>query len=154
MDLILWRHAEAYDLDDPSGDDMLRELTPRGIKQAARMANWLDRQLPEGTKVLCSPATRAEQTAKALDRKYKVRHDLQPNARVDQLLGAAQWPQSDSTVMLIGHQPALGGVVARLMGMPEGNCSLKKGAVWWLRTRQRDGQSSTVLVTIQTPEYI
>ena len=38
MDLILWRHAEAVE-DDVSGDDMARTLTPRGEKQAKRMAD-------------------------------------------------------------------------------------------------------------------
>ena len=49
MDLILWRHAEAEDWaegDPQESRDLARSLTPRGEKQAARMANWLDRQLP------------------------------------------------------------------------------------------------------------
>ena len=70
MDLVLWRHAEAIDL-ELVGDDMLRTLSPKGEKQALRMGAWLDRQLPAGTKVFSSPALRADQTARALDRKYK-----------------------------------------------------------------------------------
>ena len=64
MDLILWRHAEAQ---DPEGmmTDLDRPLTRRGDKQATRMAAWLDRQLPEGTRILCSPAIRTEQTVLA-----------------------------------------------------------------------------------------
>ena len=64
MDLILWRHAEAQ---EPEGDmtDLDRALTRRGDKQAARMAAWLDRQLPEGTRILASPAVRTEQTVRA-----------------------------------------------------------------------------------------
>jgi phosphohistidine phosphatase len=160
MDLILWRHAEAYDLDDdsqvqlPSGTDLARELTPRGFKQAARMASWLDRQLPEGTKIYTSAAVRAEQTAKALQRKYKIRTDLNPDAEIDKLLDVAQWPGSDSPVLLVGHQPSLGAVIAHLMGLQASSCNVKKGAVWWLRTRQREGVSQTVLVTVQTPEYL
>jgi phosphohistidine phosphatase len=156
MDLVLWRHAEAYDLseDEPQGSDLARELTPRGVKQAARMAAWLDRQLPEGAKIYSSNAVRAEQTAKALQRKYKTRTELQPGASVSQLLEVAQWPHSDSTVLLIGHQPSLGAVVAHLLGLQESSCAVKKGAVWWLRTRQRENHQQTVLVTVQTPEYL
>ena len=51
MDLILWRHAEAEEAADGM-DDTARALTPKGEKQAARMAAWLDRQLPEGLRVL------------------------------------------------------------------------------------------------------
>ena len=77
MDLVLWRHAEAIDL-DLVGDDMLRTLSPKGEKQALRMGAWLDRQLPAGTKVFSSPALRADQTARALDRKYKTSAALAP----------------------------------------------------------------------------
>ena len=61
MDLILWRHAEAIDL-DLVGDDMLRTLSSKGDKQATRMAAWLDRQLPDGARIWASPAARTDQT--------------------------------------------------------------------------------------------
>jgi phosphohistidine phosphatase len=156
MDLVLWRHAEAYDLrqDESPDADLSRELTPRGVKQAARMAAWLDRQLPEGAKIYTSGAVRAEQTVKALQRKYKIRTELQAGASISQLLEVAQWPSSDSTVLLVGHQPSLGAVVAYLLGLQEGSCPVKKGAVWWLRTHQRESHQQTVLVTVQTPEYL
>ena len=71
MDLIIWRHAEAEDERDGL-DDLQRALTPRGEKQAARMAQWLDLYLPDNARILCSPALRCEQTVLALGRKYKV----------------------------------------------------------------------------------
>jgi len=37
MDLILWRHAEAFEAEGEEAD-MNRSLTPRGERQAARMA--------------------------------------------------------------------------------------------------------------------
>lgn len=55
MDLILWRHAEAYDADGGL-DDLDRALTPKGERQARRMAEWLGRHLPSTAKVLVSPA--------------------------------------------------------------------------------------------------
>ena len=64
MDLIVWRHAEAYEA-EPDEDDMNRVLTSRGKKQAERMAVWLESQLPQGTRILSSPAVRAEQTVRA-----------------------------------------------------------------------------------------
>jgi len=65
MDLILWRHAEAFELRELT-DDLDRALTPKGERQAQRMAGWLNRQLPAGARVLASPARRAQQTAAAL----------------------------------------------------------------------------------------
>src|SRR5687767_291721 len=57
MDLILWRHAEAED-GLPGAPDAGRELTARGRRQAMKMAGWLDRNLPSGCRILCSPARR------------------------------------------------------------------------------------------------
>lgn len=153
MDLILWRHAEA---EDPleAADDLARKLTPRGVKQAARMAGWLDRQLPEGTRILCSPALRCEQTALALGRKYRVREELAPGATVAQLLEVASWPSSKNAVLVIGHQPTLGQTVAQLLPFKHPACAVRKGAVWWLRTRERDGHQQTVLYAVQSPETL
>jgi broad specificity phosphatase PhoE len=88
MDLILWRHAEA----EPGEPDLGRRLTAKGIQQAERMAEWLDRNLPATTRILSSPADRAQQTAQALKRKFKVVDDHVPGASVPAVLAAAGWP--------------------------------------------------------------
>ncbi len=160
MDLILWRHAEAQEHPDPMhgqpGDalDLARRLTPRGEKQAARVAAWLDRQLPEGARVYASPAQRTEQTARALGRKFKLRDELLPEAEVTAVLELVQWPQGRGPVVVVGHQPTLGRVIARLLQLPEEDCPMKKGALWWLRQRERNGRLQTLLVTVQTPELL
>lgn len=153
MDLILWRHADAEDGNDTI-DDMDRVLTPRGVKQAARVAGWLDRQLPEGTRVLTSPARRCEQTALALGRKYKVRPELSTDATVEQLLEVAQWPHSKNAVLIVGHQPTLGETIAHLLPLHHPSCPVRKGMVWWLRTRERDGQQQTIVTAVQSPETL
>jgi phosphohistidine phosphatase len=153
MDLILWRHAEAED-ESGTGDDLQRALTSRGEKQAARVGAWLDRQLPEGTRILCSPARRCEQTALALGRKFKVHKGLAPGASVGDVLDAANWPASKQAVVIVGHQPVLGEVVAKLLGLARGSCPVRKGAVWWLRTRERDGDEQAVVVAVQSPDTV
>lgn len=153
MDLVLWRHAEAQDWVEGS-NDMARTLTSRGEKQAARMASWLDRQLPEGTRILVSPARRTEQTVSALGRKYKTRPELAPDCSVAQLLELVQWPTAKGTVLVVGHQPTLGQAIARLLGLNATECAVKKGAVWWLRIREREAHSQTVVVTVQSPEVL
>ncbi len=156
MDLLLWRHAEAEEVaaDAQSGNDLERSLTPRGEKQAARMAAWLDRQLPERARILVSPARRCEQTALALGRKYKIRAELGPDAPPSQLLELVQWPVNKLPILVIGHQPTLGQVIAQLLGLQESDCAVKKGALWWLRTREREGGLQTVVVTVQSPEVL
>jgi phosphohistidine phosphatase len=153
MDLILWRHAEAIDL-ELVGDDMARYLTPRGEKQAARMAEWLDRQLPAGARIVVSPAVRAEQTAHALSRKFKISPALAPLASAEQLLELVQWPHAKGCVLVVGHQPVLGQVIAQLVGLQASDCALKKGALWWLRHRERDLEEQTVVVAVQSPELV
>ena len=157
MDLILWRHAEAEDwlLDDKTtGLDLNRSLTQRGEKQATRMAAWLSRQLPEGARILVSPARRCEQTALALGRKYKIRTELAPTAMPAQLLELVQWPGNKYPILVITHQPMLGQAIAQLLGLKDSECAVKKGALWWLRHRCRDSQSQTVVVTVQSPDVL
>jgi len=153
MDLILWRHAEADDWVEGC-DDLQRALTSRGQKQATRVANWLDRQLPDGARIVCSPARRCEQTVLALGRKYKLRQELAPDASVEQLLEAAQWPSSKQTVLIVGHQPTLGQTIARLLNFKHDACPVRKGAVWWLRTRERDGHQQSVVAAVQSPDTL
>jgi phosphohistidine phosphatase len=153
MDLIIWRHAEA---EDPAegGNDLERALTSRGEKQAARVAAWLDRVLPETARILSSPARRCEQTALALGRKYKLKDELGPDSPPALVLEAAQWPNARQPMVIVGHQPILGEVIAQLLGLKHDSCPVRKGAVWWLRTRERDGHQQTVVVAVQSPDSL
>lgn len=153
MDLILWRHAEAED-EQPGQGDLQRALTGRGEKQAARMAQWLDRHLPETTRILSSPARRCEQTVLPLGRRYQLRDALAPDVPPRLLLQEAGWPASRQAVLLVGHQPTLGQTVAELMALEGENWPIRKGAVWWLRTRERGGRRQTIVVTVQSPDLL
>ena len=146
MDLILWRHAEA-EVDAPGDDDLHRALTPRGEKQAARMAAWLDRQITDGLKILCSPALRCEQTVQPLGRKYKIREEIAPGTTPQAILEAADWPRGKHPVLVVGHQPVLGETAALLLGAKAG-LSIRKGAAWWFRSRE----DAVVLLAAMSPE--
>lgn len=153
MDLIFWRHAEAK-LGTPTLADLERPLTPRGEKHAKRMATWLGKQMPEATKIWVSPALRTVQTAMTLERKYKIRDELAPDSSTAALLQAIHWPATKSTTLVVGHQPLIGKTIAQLLGLPEQEVAIKKGSVWWLRYREREGVGQTVVVTVQTPELL
>jgi phosphohistidine phosphatase len=90
----------------------------------------------------------------ALGRKFKLRDELVPEGDPLELLQVAQWPEGRAPVLVVGHQPTLGRVIARLLHLSEEECSVKKGAVWWLRYRQRGSSGQTVVVTVQTPELL
>jgi phosphohistidine phosphatase len=152
MDLILWRHADACDEGDDG--DLQRPLTSKGERQAQRVAQWLNHALPASTRVLVSPARRAQQTARALDRRFKTVEALQPDGTVDALLAAARWPESKEPVLVVGHQPTLGLAAAYLVaGLPQ-PWTLRKGAVWWLRGRQREERQEVVLMAVRAPEHV
>ena len=153
MDLILWRHAEAVE-PEAGQADLARALTRRGEKQAIKMAAWLDRQLPDTTRIWVSPARRTQQTAAALGRKFKLTEALSTQASVEQLLELVQWPLGQGSVLVIGHQPTLGQTLSQLLGLSAGECAVKKGAVWWVRHREREAEDQTVVVTVQTPELL
>ncbi|QRX82159.1 histidine phosphatase family protein [Glaciimonas sp. PAMC28666] len=150
MELILWRHAEA-EVGEP---DEGRALTGKGHKQAWKMADWLDSNLPNSCKILCSPATRTIQTAEALGRKFKIHPDLSPNCTAEQLLAAANWPNSREPVLLIGHQPILGQVAAMLVTGEKKEWSIRKGSAWWIAQRERGDITTTFLKAIMSADLI
>jgi len=41
-----------------------------------------------------------------------------------------------------------------LLGVNEAACDIRKGAVWWLRSRQRDDRTLVQLVSVISPELI
>ena len=150
MDLILWRHAEAAD----GRPDTARPLTGQGRAQASEMAAWLRPRLPETLRVPASPARRAQQTAAALDRPFETSTAIAPGACARDLLTAADWPDSAASVLLIGHQPALGEVAALLLSGREAPWRIAKGAVWWLHGRQRGGRHEVVLRLALEPKLL
>lgn len=153
MDLILWRHAEA-EIAAPDQDDLQRALTPKGERQARRMAAWLNHRLAATTRVLVSPALRCRQTAEALGREVRIVPSIAPDAPFAALVEASRWPKSPEPVLLCGHQPTLGQLAAHLLAGVEQDWAVKKGAVWWLRWRQRDGEPEVTLHAVQGPDCL
>lgn len=153
MDLILWRHAEA-EVAAPGQDDLQRALTHKGDRQARRMAAWLNQRLPATTRILVSPALRCRQTAEALGRESRIVPSIAPDAPVAALVEASRWPKSSEPVLLCGHQPTLGHLAAQLLAGVQQDWAVKKGAVWWLRWRLRDGEPEVTLHAVQGPDTL
>ncbi|WP_321954563.1 phosphohistidine phosphatase SixA [Paraburkholderia bannensis] len=159
MNLILWRHAEAEDV---AASDLARQLTTRGRKQAQSVARWLRTRLPEDAVILASPAARTMQTAEALTDQYRVVREIAPNASVQAVLEAAGWPDGvASTVVVVGHQPTLGEVLAQLLGNEvnsDGSVrrswAVKKSGVYWIKSRERNGDGEAVLLAAITPDLV
>jgi phosphohistidine phosphatase len=150
MNLILWRHAEAED----GTPDLARELTDKGRKQAAKMAEWLRPRLPKDVRILVSPAQRARQTADALDMHYEVVEEIAPGADAAQVLAAVGWPEATEAAVVVGHQPTLGRVISLLAIGEEGELTIKKGAIFWIARRVRGGGAQNVLRAVLSPDLV
>jgi|SRR5579871_443983 len=153
MNLILWRHAAAEDApaaDDE--DDLKRALTKRGRKQAEIMAAWLNARLPADYELLVSPALRTRQTAEALQARFRVVPELSPGASPALLLKAVNWPHNRGTVVVVGHQPTLGSVACLLLGGVQSSWAIKKAALWWIASRDREEGAQNVLRAVMTPD--
>jgi phosphohistidine phosphatase len=150
MDLILWRHAEAEDTEP----DLTRNLTDRGRIQAQSMAQWLHGYLPGRVRILCSPANRTRQTADALGLPYDIHHEIAPGASSDTLLKATGWPNGDGVVLLVGHNPAISELAARLLAGRSFPLSLRKAGVVWLGTGTRDDEPGVVLKAAMVPAML
>ena len=152
MQLILWRHAEA---EDNAPSDAARKLTARGRKQAEKMAHWLRTQAGDELKhwrVIASPAVRAQETAAALGLPVETVDAIAPDVSADNVLTAANWPNAKHHVIVVGHQPTLGMVAARLINGVEGYVSVKKGAMWWFEAREHGAGRHTALRAMATPD--
>jgi len=150
MELILWRHAEAAD----GGADLERPLTAQGRRQAKQMAQWLEARLPKDLRILVSPARRAKETARALERPFDVVDAIAPGADAADLIKAAGWPDAMHPALLVGHQPTLGDAASLLLGGRETSWRFAKGAVWWLKSRERKGRIEAVLLLAIEPAML
>jgi len=129
-------------------------LTPKGERQAAKMGRWLNHHLPDSARVLVSPTLRTMQTAQGLDRRRRLMEALGPDQTVEALLHAARWPDAKEPVVVVGHQPTLGLTAAYLLAGVAQPWSVRKGAVWWLRQRERANGAEVVLHTVLGPEQL
>jgi phosphohistidine phosphatase len=132
--LYLIRHAIAADRGDSYPDDTLRPLTREGIQRWKRQVRGLQALGLEIDLVLTSPLARAKQTAEILaaglfDRPaVETLETLSPGASTAATLQSLHAHEKARHVALVGHEPEIGALAARLLGA-KGTVPFKKGAV-------------------------
>ncbi len=138
MDLYVQRHGLAGDPDSdeyPNDDD--RPLTAKGIRRIGRQVRGLNSLGLSLDAIITSPLVRAVQTADIVHRGLESPGRLStsevlaptadPSRLVDQLLTEYS---SASSVMIVGHEPNLSGLVSVLVtGDREPVVRLRKGAL-------------------------
>ncbi len=114
--LILIRHAKAVEED--AGGDHTRALSPRGREDAAMLGAWLTEQGLQPDQVLCSTATRTRETLAAFKADYPTSFcDRLYLAELGELTNKIHnTDDSINRLMIIGHNPGMHGLLARLAG--------------------------------------
>ena len=63
------------------------------------------------------------------------------------------WPDGPEWVLVVGHQPTLGEVAAKLLGASKA-LSLRKGGLMWFEFRQRNREQEVVLRAVIGPDLV
>jgi phosphohistidine phosphatase len=135
IELYLVRHAIAAERGPKYPDDRLRPLTPDGSKKFKESVPGLVAMGVVIDFVLTSPLVRARETAMLLAAGLKPKaavaeiEALSPGARPNAIVEAIKThSKRNRRLALVGHEPDLGELAARLLGA-RGNVEFKKGAV-------------------------
>lgn len=135
MRLYIVRHAKA-ERDSSTGRDEDRPLNTRGERQAQWLGDTIAR-LPAGDRpgtILASPAVRARETAKIIQRhlECELRFDeaLRLGASIESAIQLVeQLVERAATVMIVGHNPTLEILVEALTGEADSEMRTGEAAV-------------------------
>lgn len=138
LELYLVRHAVAAERGPDYPDDRLRPLTDEGVTKFARAVAGLREIGVTLDVVLSSPLQRARETADLLvaglrpKPKLVVVEALAPDHTLAEVMAAvakvASTGRGASRLALVGHEPDLGEMAAKLLGA-RGTVEFRKGAV-------------------------
>jgi phosphohistidine phosphatase len=119
--VTLFRHAKSGEKNNPDIDDFDRPLAPRGLKTAPKIGEAIRRAKLTPDLILCSPSVRTRQT---LELAASGAWDSHPDVRLEKRLYEAshaallkalrELPASAVHVMVVGHNPGLQQLAARL----------------------------------------
>ena len=124
MKLLLIRHATAVPRGTPGVPDDERPLTPEGKAKFRVAARGLARVTRRPDVLLTSPLPRARVTAEIAARAFAhIAPTLEPalaRSSVDGIVAALKTHPPGARIALVGHEPLLGALLARLLGAAQG----------------------------------
>jgi len=133
MRLIIVRHAIAIARGTPGIPDADRALTPRGVQRFRSAARGLARALPRPDVLLTSPWKRARETAEILSEAWGGPEAKDSPALAGgslETLARGLHRYRNATVAVVGHEPWLSELLARLLGSSQQErLEFKKGGV-------------------------
>src|SRR5574341_2457841 len=122
MILYFLRHGVAGNREEWKGDDALRPLTKKGIKNMVSQAKGIDEMDLKLDLIVTSPLARAFQTADIvadeLDMSDKLVQDdrLGPGFGIDDLMEVLHNYPDAKNILLVGHEPDFSQTVSALIG--------------------------------------
>jgi phosphohistidine phosphatase len=130
--LLLVRHAAAVPSGTAGVPDDQRPLTPKGRDKFRVAATGLARITDRPDALLTSPLPRARETAEIAARAFKrIEPTIEPalaRGSVDGIVAALGAQRPGTTVAIVGHEPTLSALLARLLGAARGEpLAFKKG---------------------------
>ncbi len=118
MLLFILRHADA---EPHAPTDELRKLTEKGREQARKVARFLEAHELHLSLILTSPVRRAHETAQAVAEQMRAEMLIAPwlacGMHPERALEELQAYRSQSSVMLVGHEPDFSQLAAHLLGL-------------------------------------
>jgi phosphohistidine phosphatase len=130
--LLLVRHAAAVPRGTPGVPDDERPLTPKGRAKFSAAAKGLARIAHRPDVLLTSPLPRARATAEIAARAFKrIEPTVEPalaHENLDAIMAALGAQPAGAMVTVVGHEPTLSALLARLLGAAHGErLAFKKG---------------------------
>jgi phosphohistidine phosphatase len=133
-ELYIIRHGIAEERGDKWPDDSRRPLTDEGMSRLKKSARGLIEIGVEFDIVLTSPLVRARQTAEIVAAAFNARpmiavlESLSPGISPQTVLGDLEGHSRRSRIALVGHEPGLGELAAKLVSARR-PFEFKKGAI-------------------------
>lgn len=158
MKVYLIRHASALDA-SPKADDTFREITKDGEKDAKKTAEVLNRLTGKPDAVISSPLTRAVQTARVIAKKTGFKREimlfdgLMPGANPDAIIDFLISNEDYDKVFIVGHQPLLGKILARVTGFGK-SFDIAKCGVYIIDAQCSDGAINGTIDGYITPTLV
>ena len=114
--------------------DVDRPLTTEGLADCERLRDYLRLADAEPDCILCSPATRTRETLAAIEpalgqqKEPKLERHLYGGSPKQLLAQLRRLPESASSAMLIGHNPAVQALALRLAGKGDAKARARMAA--------------------------
>lgn len=152
MRIGLLRHGIAA---DAAPSDFERELTAEGWTELEHLLDTLVRTPWRPGAILHSPAVRTTQTAFAVHARFPMIPLLDVDAlALPSLERILQEAARHSDPLLVGHEPTMGNLCARLLGAPTGGIRFERAGFALLELDRLPATRPARLLTFVSPAWV